>query len=276
MSGLTKLTVGHPFDTIKLRMQCSPPGTYSGPLDCLRRTISQEGPRALYKGASPPAVGWAASDSVLLGSLHNYRLWFEKLEARNRGEKVGEEGKDGKQARLSIFGHTMAGMMAGWTVCTVITPIEGLKAKLQMQTIGPKLYSGPIDCASQIVRSQGVFGLWRGFGATILFRSWFGVMFGSYEVMMRGFRAVPEGSRWKVSDGTATFLAGGMGSNFFWIGSFPFDAVKNRLMTDDIKNPRYPTWMSAARQIWSEGGIRYVLLSFYPSLALTYLSKRAD
>jgi hypothetical protein len=50
--------------------------------------------------------------------------------------------------------------------------------------------------------------------------------FGSYEVMMRSFRAVPESSPYKVSAGTATFLAGGMSSNLFWIGSFPFDAVK--------------------------------------------------
>jgi hypothetical protein len=50
--------------------------------------------------------------------------------------------------------------------------------------------------------------------------------FGSYEIMMRAFRAVPDESKWKVSSSTATFLAGGMSSNVFWIGSFPFDAVK--------------------------------------------------
>lgn len=44
--------------------------------------------------------------------------------------------------------------------------------------------------------------------------------------MMRRFRAVPEESRWKVSNGTATFLSGGMASNAFWIGSFPFDTIK--------------------------------------------------
>lgn len=47
---------------------------------------------------------------------------------------------------------------------------------------------------------------------------------------MRQFRAVPADSKWKVSEGTATFLAGGMGSNFFWLGSFPFDAVKKRVV----------------------------------------------
>lgn len=43
---------------------------------------------------------------------------------------------------------------------------------------------------------------------------------------MRGFRSVSPDSPWKVSNGTATFLSGGLGANFFWIGSFPFDAVK--------------------------------------------------
>lgn len=32
-------------------MQCSKPGTYSGPLQCLIDTVKGEGPRALYKGA---------------------------------------------------------------------------------------------------------------------------------------------------------------------------------------------------------------------------------
>lgn len=50
--------------------------------------------------------------------------------------------------------------------------------------------------------------------------------FGSYEMMMRGFRSVSVDSKWKVSEGTAVFLSGGLGSNLFWIGSFPFDAVK--------------------------------------------------
>lgn len=80
-------------------MQCSPPATYTGPLDCLLRTIRQEGSRALYKGASPPAFGWAVSDAVLLGSLHNYRLWLEKLETGGK-EKDGGSGE-----RLSIGGH---------------------------------------------------------------------------------------------------------------------------------------------------------------------------
>ena len=66
--------------------------------------------------------------------------------------------------------------MAGWTVCTVITPVEHIKAKLQMQTIGPKLYSGPIDCTKQVLKAGGIRGLYHGFGATLLFRTWIGAL----------------------------------------------------------------------------------------------------
>lgn len=68
-------------------------------------------------------------------------------------------------------------------MCLLITPIEHIKAKLQLQTTGPKLYSGPIDAAAQVMRKNGFLGLWRGFGATLLFRSWFGPMYVSSTVM---------------------------------------------------------------------------------------------
>lgn len=63
-SGITKLAVGHPFDTIKVRMQTSPDGQFKGPMDCLLKTIRNEGVRGLYKGATPPLVGWMVMDSV--------------------------------------------------------------------------------------------------------------------------------------------------------------------------------------------------------------------
>lgn len=73
---LIQVSVGHGFDTIKTRLQCSP-GAYRGISDAFTQIVRKEGFSALYKGATPPAIGWAAIDSVLLGSLHNYRLWMK-------------------------------------------------------------------------------------------------------------------------------------------------------------------------------------------------------
>lgn len=63
-SGITKLAVGHPFDTVKVRLQTTDRTQFRGPLDCLLQTVRKEGLSGLYKGATPPLVGWMAMDSL--------------------------------------------------------------------------------------------------------------------------------------------------------------------------------------------------------------------
>ena len=72
-SGIAKVSIGHPFDTVKVRVQTSGIAQFRGPLDCVSSTIRKEGFRALYKGATPPLLGWMAMDSVMLGSLTLYK-----------------------------------------------------------------------------------------------------------------------------------------------------------------------------------------------------------
>lgn len=50
------------FDTIKVRLQTNP--KFAGPIDCLKQTLRNEGFRGVYKGASPPLVGWMFMDSL--------------------------------------------------------------------------------------------------------------------------------------------------------------------------------------------------------------------
>lgn len=81
-------------------------------------------------GGSPQLLGWMMSDAVLLGSLHNYRLLFARIEARSRGldPALGQ----GKDERLSLKSHAAAGAMAGWTCSLVMTPMEHLKGQLRV------------------------------------------------------------------------------------------------------------------------------------------------
>jgi len=58
------LAVGHPFDTIKVRLQTSDNAQFKGPLDCVLQTVRKEGLAGLYKGATPPLVGWMFMDSL--------------------------------------------------------------------------------------------------------------------------------------------------------------------------------------------------------------------
>ena len=48
---------GHPFDLIKTRLQTAAPGTYTGALDVVKRTLARDGPAGLYRGVVPPLLG---------------------------------------------------------------------------------------------------------------------------------------------------------------------------------------------------------------------------
>lgn len=53
---------------------------------------------------------------------------------------------------LSIFQHGLAGLAGGLTVSFVATPVEQIKARLQVQYDGGvKTYKGPIDCIRKVV-----------------------------------------------------------------------------------------------------------------------------
>jgi solute carrier family 25 carnitine/acylcarnitine transporter 20/29 len=43
--GVSCVLVGHPFDLTKTRMQTAAPGTYSGAVDVVRKTIAKDGIR---------------------------------------------------------------------------------------------------------------------------------------------------------------------------------------------------------------------------------------
>ncbi|PWN22139.1 mitochondrial carrier [Microstroma glucosiphilum] len=272
-SGVTKLLNGHPFDSIKVRMQVSPQGTYKGPIDCFLQMARKESLLGLYKGASPPAVGWAVSDSILLGTLHNLRLQFSRM--------TGTGGDTGKP--LPVQYHALAGLGAGWTNSLITTPTENLKTLLQMQfqrvhlpgvrsfatSGGPastvtmsgsgaetaaRHFTGPIDAAQQIIKHHGVIGLWRTLPATLTFRASFAVMFGSFEVFNKAFANL-KGTPYEVSPSIATLLSGGLAAECFWLSALPADNIKNMMMADiPGEKPKYPTMRSAFVQIWNRPG----------------------
>ncbi|KAH6917486.1 mitochondrial carrier domain-containing protein [Coprinopsis sp. MPI-PUGE-AT-0042] len=242
-------------------MQCAHPGTYRGAVDVLKQIVRNEGVLALYKGATPPAVGWAAIDSVLLGSLHNYRLLLLQ-------NGMSEPNPGSGNPRLTLLGHGVAGLFAGCTSAVIATPVELLKVKLQLQAqkrIAERRFTGPVHCMREIVRAQGPLGLWSGFSGTVASRVNFFWMFFSFEAFMRGFGKL-NGTRFEesaqVSTGLANFLSGGLGAFSYWIMAIPADNVKNRMMAypypDSYPTPgstlRIPTFSQTAKKIFIQDG----------------------
>ncbi|OAA58235.1 Mitochondrial carrier domain protein [Cordyceps fumosorosea ARSEF 2679] len=270
-SGIAKLTVGHPFDTVKVRLQTS--DRFKGPLECVLQTVRLEGVRGLYKGATPPLVGWMFMDSVMLGSLSVYRRLVAQhlyhVDLWTPGTLLpASRTSPASQTALPSVGHGIAGILAGATVSFIAAPVEHVKARLQVQyaaTKAGRLYSGPLDCLAKIHRHHGVRGVYHGLGATLLFRGFFFFWWSTYDLFSRWMRV-----HTPLSAPAVNFWAGGLSAQVFWLTCYPVDVVKQRVMTDPLGGGlgdgvrRYPRWRDAAVGVYRDGGWRGYWRGFLP------------
>jgi len=267
-SGIAKLSVGHPFDTIKVRLQTSEKIQFKGPWDCLLQTIRKEGPQGLYKGATPPLLGWMVMDSVMLGSLTFYRRLLRENIFSNPAFRPGRSATELSNEKMPAVGHGIAGILAGATVSFIAAPVEHVKARLQIQYAAKKkdrLYSGPIDCSRKILKTHGVAGLYHGLFATLVFRGFFFFWWSSYDVFTTLFQ-----KHTTLSTPAINFWAGGLSAQIFWLTSYPSDVVKQRIMADPLGGalndgtPRFRHWKDAARTVYRESGWRGYWRGFVP------------
>ncbi|CAN6668264.1 mitochondrial glycine transporter Ymc1p [Trichomonascus vanleenenianus] len=259
-SGVTKNMVGHPFDTVKVRLQTAKDGHFKGPMDCVLQTMRKEGIRGFYKGCTPPLVGWMVMDSVMLGSLHNYRRLIH--------EHIYPDEKE-----LPFLGKITAGMFAGWTVSFVAAPVEHVKARLQVQyDAKSKLYKGPVNCALTLLRENGlVRGLYRGLIPTMIFRTNFIFWWGSYDIFTKWF----EKNMPAMPTTAVNFWAGGLSATVFWVFAYPADVVKQRIMTDNMHNPQYNSWAQAVKGVYRQYGYRGFFKGFVPSILRSFPANAA-
>lgn len=67
-AGVAMWSLAIPPDVLKSRLQSAPTGTYSGLMDCARKTIAQDGVTALWKGFGPAmARAFPANAATFLG-----------------------------------------------------------------------------------------------------------------------------------------------------------------------------------------------------------------
>ena len=149
--GIAQVLVGQPLDILKVRLQTSPPGTYTGMLDCATRIVKNEGPLAFYKGTLTPLLGVGACVSIQFGVVEALKRSFSQSNISS-----------GKSPDLSYSQFYLAGGLAGLANSVVAGPIEHIRIRLQTQP-SPPLYKGPLDCIKQISSQSGVMqGIFRG------------------------------------------------------------------------------------------------------------------
>jgi len=198
--GAAGVLAGYPLDTVKVRIQTSPAGTYGGTFSCLAGIAKQEGVAGLYRGMSSPLLGVAGINAITFG------VNAQVLKRLSNPD--------------SLSSITLAGATAGLVQTSIVSPMELIKT--QMQVCGQTDISGTM---SHIYRAAGLPGIFRGLGITATREvPAFAVYFSSYELMME-----------RMGESTpAVLMAGGMAGVFSWITTYPQDVIKSRLQADSF------------------------------------------
>ena len=125
-------------------------------VNVLKSTVRSEGVRGLYRGFGAVILGGTPGTILYLTS-------YEKI-------KTELEEKTGGQYNFAI--HFGSGILAEAVSCVVYVPVDVCKERLQIQTNNPNacgtIYKGSVDAFVKISRQEGLAGIYKGYGATIL------------------------------------------------------------------------------------------------------------
>lgn len=265
-AGIAICLVGHPFDTVKVRMQTSPTAWFSSGLDCAIQTIGKESPLALYKGMGGPLSTVPAINALVFAS-------YGKAISMIRSED---------DTPISVPSTALCGGFAGLLQSVIVSPIEMVKSRLQIQFARPResLFKGPLDCLVKVWKTQGVRGVFKGMSATV-YREvpGYAAQFGAYEGMKR--LLTPEGQE---TNTPTLLLCGGMSGICAWMCSYPQDYIKSQLQTEDISRKSKfikNRWLldggffDCGRKIVRQHGFERLWLGIGPCLARAFPANAA-
>lgn len=257
--GFAQVAVGHPLDTMKVRLQTQRPDPvtgkmpFDGMVDCARKTFAGEGVAGLYKGAASPLVGAA---------IHNAAVFFSYGQAKKL------TGADKRGAALPTY--FWAGAISAVPISFVEAPVDLLKIQLQSQVGQGGKYKGVFDCARQITSQYGWRGAFQGLEATMIRNV---PCFGSYFICSEaGYRLInPPDSTEPITYNRAFLggLVGGAIAGFgFWGLFYPTEIIKSKIQSDS-PNPaerRYKGYADAVSKTWAEGGVAAFFKGYTPAI----------
>jgi len=237
----------HPFDLTKVRLQSQvldATARFNGPIHCLVQTAKREGIRGLYRGLPAPIVGAMAENASVFLSYGEIQNFIRYVSHRAPQEK------------LPLYHLAIAGAGAGAITSFLLTPIELVKCKMQVQMLVappvgaevlesvPRKLPGPISVLVSVVRNTGLRGLWLGHTGTFIRETggtaaWLGTK--EYVAsLLLARRSTPNSTDTQLQPWESAF-SGACAGAAFNLALFPADTVKSAMQTEEELRPKSTT-----------------------------------
>ncbi|KAI9106114.1 mitochondrial carrier domain-containing protein, partial [Phlyctochytrium arcticum] len=256
LAGGATVVAGHPFDTIKVRLQTHPLNSNLSMTQCLRNTIKTHGVKGLYKGMGSPLVG--------VMPRYAARFWAYDTACQGMNSLYPGFVPSNDLSKCAV-----AGGLAAIPTSIVTVPTEQIKVLMQTQDhrsgpAGGMLGSVPIRT---LYDTGGIRALYRGTGATLLRDiPGFAAYFVAYELVHRvvsGSPVVKEGEESIPMSNTSIGIAG---EHITDVANCcqPPDVIKSRIQAAPPGTYRGMT--NAALQIIHKEGVRALFRGTAPLL----------
>lgn len=234
--------IGHPLDTVKVRMQLSNSG--SSMFGLLTRVVKNEGLTGLFKGVGSPLIGQAPISATAFMSND-----FAKRSLANTDLPENQK-------------NFYAGLFTGFATTIFTTPVEYMKIKKQA-------HSGKGLTYYKIFKSEGIIGSYTGFLATILrdVPGWCAYFY-SYDYLKQKFenhlKTSPESNNKAIF--LSQVLAGGFAGQLSWLISYPMDVVKSYIQY----HPERHSIIRTTRRLYKRNGLNYFFKGVTPCVVRAF------
>ncbi|XP_009600083.1 uncharacterized protein [Nicotiana tomentosiformis] len=266
----TGLTVAlYPISVIKTRMQVATnTAAKDNAFSVVRGILRNDGVPGLYRGFGTVITGAIPARIIFLTALETTKVAaFKMVEPFKLSEPI--------QAAIA---NGVAGMLASLCSQSVFVPIDIVSQRLMVQGYsGHASYNGGLDVARKVLKSEGVRGLYRGFGLSVITYSpssavWWASYGSSQRFIWRLLDNGTEHGRPAPSQGkiVAVQAAGGIiaGATASCITT-PLDTIKTRLQV--MGHDKRPTARQVVKQLIAEDG----WTGFYRGLGPRFVSMSA-
>ncbi|KAL4881535.1 mitochondrial carrier protein [Aspergillus karnatakaensis] len=263
LSGLTSSILLQPADLLKTRVQQS--HHHASLLSTVKTILASPNPvRGLWRGTLPSALRTGFGSALYFTSLNALRqgLATPTPPLPNANGTIPSSTSSSALPKLSHTANLTTGAAARVAAGFVMMPVTVLKVRYESDYYAYRsLYSAGRD----ILRTEGLRGLFAGFGATAARDApYAGLYVLIYEQLKRNLAAatMPSSSNAQNSDQTLlkptssssiNFVSGGLAASLATAITNPFDAVKTRLQ---LMPAKYGNMVRAVRIMIQEDGVR--------------------
>jgi len=252
VSAAVSKTAAAPIERIKLLIQNQDEmlkagrldRKYNGIADCFRRTAAAEGVVSLWRGNTANVIRYFPTQALNFAFRDTYKSMFAYKKERDGYGKW-------------MMGNLASGGAAGATSLLFVYSLDYARTRLandakSSKGSGERQFNGLVDVYRKTLASDGIAGLYRGFGPSVLgIVVYRGLYFGMYDSIKPVLLVGPlEGSF------LASFLLGWTVTTGAGVASYPLDTVRRRMMMTSGEAVKYSSSMDAARQIIAKEGVK--------------------